>query len=339
MTTGNEIAPTQLSKAQRIEDKIDPNITGQITVSKAMGGITFRSVNDVCEFAKLMSVAGGAVPPHLRNNPGACMAVVIQAIEWRMSPFAVASKTYIVNDRLAFESQLIHAVIEQRAPLAKRLRHRFEGEGGDMRCIVTGWVKGEDEPFIFRSPRIADIKPKNSPLWQTKPEVQLFYNASRDWARVFFPDVIMGVYSDDELDKNPNSTVSTDQRQLEEIAAQKIAADRATTVQVAAGGDTPLGEETQVEPGNEDDRQMPTGEGQGEQPMTPWEIMLITIKDIAESRGVKDVDQIKQAAGKSIADPKKRKHPEKMTAEDCKPILDAATAAAPDSFWTFMAPM
>ncbi|HET9538081.1 MAG TPA: hypothetical protein VFP43_22500, partial [Mesorhizobium sp.] len=38
-----------------------------------------------------------------------------------------------------------------------------------------------------------------SPLWLTKPRVQLFYDASRDWARINCPDVLAGVYTKDEL--------------------------------------------------------------------------------------------------------------------------------------------
>ena len=51
-------------------------------------------------FAKLMALSHVAIPKHLRGNPGACLAVTIQAIEWRLSPYAVANKSYSVNDRL-----------------------------------------------------------------------------------------------------------------------------------------------------------------------------------------------------------------------------------------------
>ena len=194
-------------KSELIEQRIDKQVAGQMAVHE--GGLTVANMGQAMEFAKMMAVANIALPSHLRNNVGACLAVCIQAIEWRMSPFAVANKTYCVNDRIAFESQLIHAVIEQRAPLVGRLRHSFAGEGQNRTCTVWAMTRGESEPFSYTSPPIGQITPKNSPLWKTKPDLQLYYNASRDWARMYFPDVIMGVYSDDEIEKLTVDGVAT----------------------------------------------------------------------------------------------------------------------------------
>jgi len=206
--------------SELIEKKIDRNVAGALTVSQSHGGMLFESMGQVMEFAKVMAIGGVSIPPHLRNNPGACLAVCIQAVEWRMSPYAVANKSYSVNDRLAYESQLIHAVIEQRAPLVGRLRHRFDGEGDARTCTVWATAVGEPEPLSYTSPPIGKITPKNSPLWKTKPDLQLYYNASRDWARMYFPDVILGVYSDDELDPPPARVMTAPPKTLSELVAK-----------------------------------------------------------------------------------------------------------------------
>jgi hypothetical protein len=197
--TGNGNLP---AKATRVDPAslVDRR---ELSVSNALGGIAFTNMAEVMSFGSLMANSGVAVPAFLRSNPGACIAVCIQAIEWRMSPYAVANKSYVVNDRISYESQLIHAVIEQRAPLVGRLRNRYTGEGNDRRCIVWAHVKGEKEPLEFQSATFGQIQPKNSPLWKTKPDLQLYYNAARDWARMYFPDVILGVYSTDELEDAP----------------------------------------------------------------------------------------------------------------------------------------
>lgn len=183
----------------KIEDAIDKPRASAVTISGEFGGVQFNSMGEVMEFAKLMAVAEGAVPRHLRGSPGACLAVVVQAVEWKMSPFAVANKSYFVNDRIAFESQLIHAIIEARAPLERRLKERYIGEGPTRQCIVSGIMRGEDEPREVTSPMVKDIKVKNSPLWTSDPDQQLFYYTSRAWARRICPDVILGVYTPDEL--------------------------------------------------------------------------------------------------------------------------------------------
>lgn len=183
----------------RIEERLDRVAVGSTSVSDSLGGIVFQNMTEVMEFAKLMSMSGNAVPKHLQGNPGICLAVCVQAMEWRFSPFAVANKSYETNGRLSFESQLVHAVIEQRAPIIGRLRHRFEGEGDSRVCIVWATLREGGEVLEYRSPVFGKITPKFSPLWKTKPDLQQYYNTSRDFCRAYFPDVLLGVYSEDEL--------------------------------------------------------------------------------------------------------------------------------------------
>lgn len=183
----------------RIYDKIDLVKSQEMVVSDALGGVLFRNMAEVMEFAKMLSVAKTGVPPHMRNSPGTCLVITVQALEWRMSPIAVANKSYEVNGRVAYESQLIHAVVLSRAPLVNRPREKFEGEGTDMTCTITAYLKGEEEPFVYTSPPIKDIKVQNSPLWKTDPSQQLFYYSTRAWARRHVPDVLLGIYAVDEL--------------------------------------------------------------------------------------------------------------------------------------------
>lgn len=183
----------------RIEERLDRVAAGNTAVSDQLGGIVFQNMTEVMEFAKLMSLSGNAVPKHMQGNPGMCLAVCVQALEWRFAPFAVANKSYEVQGRLCFESQLVHALIEQRAPIRGRLQHRFEGEGDDRKCIVTAILRETGETMEYTSPAISKITPKNSPLWKTKPDLQLYYNTSRDFCRAYFPDVLLGVYAQDEL--------------------------------------------------------------------------------------------------------------------------------------------
>lgn len=188
---------------------------GAIEVGTGFGGLNIQSMGEVIDMAKLMATSGKAVPEHLRGNPGMCWAICLSAIEWKMSPIAIANKTYVTNDRLNYESQLVHAVIEARAPLKERLKARYEGEGDDRVCIVYGTFRGETEPREHRSPRLGDVRPphgdkkdaagkpirKGSPLWDKKPDVQLFYDTSRDFCRIYCPDVLLGIYTPDEVEQ------------------------------------------------------------------------------------------------------------------------------------------
>lgn len=188
-----------LSMEDKIAAKTDLTVARAMEVSDAFGGLTFKDMGQVLEFSKLMAVSQQAVPKHLRNQPGMCMAVTVQALGWRMDPFAVANKSYAVNDRLAYEAQLIQAVIEQRAPIKGRIKGRFEGEGPQRQCILTVVSAEDGDTMEYRSPQIGQIKVKNSPLWQADPDQQLWYYSARAMCRRHFPDVLLGVYEREEI--------------------------------------------------------------------------------------------------------------------------------------------
>lgn len=158
-----------------------------------------QNLGEVVKFAEVMARADIALPKHLRGNAGACMAVALQALEWQMSPFAVASKSYSVGGAIAYEAQLIAAVVNTRSGIKGRLRYQFDGEGPSLTCTVTGILDGQE--CVYTSPPMGSITTKNSPLWKSDPQQQLGYFAARSWARRHCPEVILGVYDRDEAEE------------------------------------------------------------------------------------------------------------------------------------------
>lgn len=158
-----------------------------------------QNLAEIMRFAEVMAQADIALPQHLRKNPGACMAVAMQALEWQMSPFAVASKSYAVRGIIAYEAQLIAAVVNTRSGIKGRLKYDFTGTGDDLTCRVSGSIDGEECEYV--SPRIGSITTKNSPLWKTDPQQQLGYFSARSWARRHVPEVLLGVYDRDEAEQ------------------------------------------------------------------------------------------------------------------------------------------
>ena len=191
---------------QRITERISLDSASQITTGKT-GALAFGDAAQLMEFSKMMAIAQVAIPKHLRGSPGACLAVAIQASEWEMSPFAVANKSYCVNDRLAYEAQLINAVILKRAPIRGRFKIEYSGDGIKRKCKVSATLLDGDT-VEYESPAIGDIKVQNSPLWKSDPDQQLFYFSSRSMCRRHFPDVILGVYTPDEIHDLPERDVT-----------------------------------------------------------------------------------------------------------------------------------
>jgi hypothetical protein len=226
---------------QTIEDKIaariDQGTANALAVTERAGGVDFTNTAQAMEFAKMMSIGGIAVPKHVRGNPGVALAIVFQAIEWRMSPIALANKSYVVNDRLAYESQQIQAVILQRAPLKGRPHARFkiefDGEGEKRTCRVSALLEDGDT-VDYTSPPRGRISPQNSPLWKTDPDQQLFYYSARALCRRHFPDVLLGVYSRDELEDSPRIGPDHARDVTPQTLAEKLDALTAATNGAAA---------------------------------------------------------------------------------------------------------
>ena len=167
-----------------------------------------RDLRDAVKLAEFMAQAEGMVAPFLIGRPETCLGIIDLAMRWGMSPFAVAQKAYQARDggQINYEAQLVHAAVLTSPALATRLSHEIIGTGDDRRCKVWATLKGETEPRVFTSETLKALRPasgdkgvKGSPLWIKKPELQMFYNASRDWARVHVPDVLLGVYTRDEI--------------------------------------------------------------------------------------------------------------------------------------------
>lgn len=176
---------------------------GDLVIDRSSGGMVARSGADARAIAEMMAKADIGIRKHLRGNVGACLAIVFQADFWGLTPYQVGNKSYLVNDQIAYEAQLIQAVIQMRAPIKGRIKTDYKGEGPTRQIRVWAKIRveeGDDEEIVeYLSPRFADIKPKNSPLWQNDPDQQLHYFGVRSWCRRHFPEVILGVYAEDEV--------------------------------------------------------------------------------------------------------------------------------------------
>jgi len=180
-----------------------PSYAGVGMSNTGSGGLLVpQNFGEVVAFATVMARSGIALPKHLRDNDGACLAVAMQAMRWEMDPWAVANKSYSVNDRLAYEAQLVAAVVHTRAPIKRRPDYEYDGAGPTRRCIVSVEML-DGSTKVYETPTFAAITTKNSPLWKADPDQQLGYFAIRSWARRHTPEVILGVYTPDELIDNP----------------------------------------------------------------------------------------------------------------------------------------
>jgi hypothetical protein len=184
------------------------------------------SLDKMMRLAEVMALGRATLPKHFYGNSADCLAVVMQSMQWKMNPFAVAQKTHLVNGVLGYEAQLVNAVITTCAPVLDRLHYEWYGDWGKVigKFVIKngdkgeyrqpGWkledeeglgvrvwatFRGEEEPRVLEL-LLAQARTRNSTLWADDPRQQLAYLATKRWSRLYCPDVILGVYSPDELE-------------------------------------------------------------------------------------------------------------------------------------------
>ena len=205
--------------------------------------------NRLRTLSEVMANSGNFVPEHYRGKPDACMAVVMQAARWGMDPFAVAQKTFIVGNSgvLGYEAQLVNAVINTMAPTKDRIHFEWFGawenivgrfvektSSQNKKYIAPGWnlkdeagvgvrawatIKGESEPRELVL-MLSQAQVRNSTLWASDPRQQLAYLAVKRWARLYCPDVILGVYTADEIDEREERVINP--AQTEKVTLNEI---------------------------------------------------------------------------------------------------------------------
>lgn len=204
-----------------------------VDASSLILGPSFERVQS---FAKLMSTGSVSVPKHLRGNMGDCMAITIQALGWRMNPFAVAQKTHLSQSgALGYEAQLVSAILVSTGAIKEEPEYvaigdwnkvlgkveerqgkaRADGSEGGKWFAAT-YTKKDEEGLgvIVRATLASGSKreltvmmsqayPRFSTQWATDPFQQLCYLAVRKWARLNSPGSVLGVYTPEELDAGP----------------------------------------------------------------------------------------------------------------------------------------
>ncbi|ENN5475248.1 recombinase RecT, partial [Salmonella enterica subsp. enterica serovar 1,4,[5],12:i:-] len=185
---------------------------------------------------------------------------VMQAMQWGMNPYAVAQKTHLVNGVLGYEAQLVNAVIASSSAIHGRFHYRYGGDwerctrtqeitrdknGKNGKYTVTERVRGwtdEDEIGLFvqvgailrgeseitwgEPLYLSGVVTRNSPLWVSNPKQQIAYLGVKYWARLYCPEVILGVYSPDEVEQREEREINP--APVQRMSVQEITSEVST---------------------------------------------------------------------------------------------------------------
>lgn len=137
------------------------------------------------------------------NGLGNCMIALEMANRLHTSPLMVMQNLYIVNGNPAWSSQYIIAMINNSKKYKTEIQFHIEHEGDDLSCYA--YVETYDGRTIkgplvtTKMAKAEGWSTKNGSKWKTMPEVMIQYRAASFFGRLYCPDMIMGMYSLEEV--------------------------------------------------------------------------------------------------------------------------------------------
>ena len=164
-----------------------------------------QSFSDAQRIAGALS-ASTLVPKDYQSNTANCMIAMEMAQRVNANPMAVMQNLYIIHGKPSWSSQFIIAMINgcgRFSPL------RFEMMGGPAdedkwgcRAYATDIDSNEKLEGPWVSIKMAKAEgwySKAGSKWKTMPDLMLRYRAAAFFGRLYAPDLLMGMSSDDEI--------------------------------------------------------------------------------------------------------------------------------------------
>lgn len=170
------------------------------------------------------------VPKEFQGQQGLANVLVAMEISGRMglSPLQVMQNLHVIHGRPSWSSQFIIATINGCGRFTP-LDYNITGEGDGMACQAVATEIATGKELKGPTVSIAMAKKegwysKTGSKWQSFPELMLRYRAAAFWGRVYVPEYLVGMKTQEEVIEIEAVDVSESKKSkpaiVEEINAQ-----------------------------------------------------------------------------------------------------------------------
>lgn len=135
------------------------------------------------------------------------LMVVNRALQWNVDPIALIAESFVVGGKLDFQGKVIIAVVNRLGGLRSNLKFDYNGTGNELTVVVSGTLKTESEPrtisLCYKDAVTKDKDGNVNEQWRKDVESKLAYSGAKKWARRHTPEVVLGLFSEDEEEPVP----------------------------------------------------------------------------------------------------------------------------------------
>ena len=183
----------------------DQQQSGALALSTSGGVFNDPALfNEGQRVAKALS-SSTLVPQQFQGQAGYPNALIAVDIAWRMrmNPLMVMQNLHIIHGRPSWSSQFIIGLINGCGRFSP-LRYEITGKGETLACtaVATELSSGQE----LRGPEVTMAMAKkegwatkSGSKWQTMPELMIRYRAAAFWGRLYIPDLLVGIQTQEEV--------------------------------------------------------------------------------------------------------------------------------------------
>ena len=141
------------------------------------------------------------IPTTFQNNIPNTMIALEIADRVGASPMMVMQNLYIVHGKPSWSSSFIIGLVNQFSGFSP-LRFIVEGDGETLSCYA---ICKDSDGIVLKGPKVTyemakkeGWVSKSGSKWLTMPELMIQYRAATFFGRLYCPNLLMGMHTDDE---------------------------------------------------------------------------------------------------------------------------------------------
>jgi hypothetical protein len=151
-----------------------------------------------------MLASSTLVPKEFQNNMANCAIGLNIAKRLGADPFMVLQNIDVIHGRPSFRATFLIAMVNASGRFSP-LKFKLEGEGADRTCYAYATDKASGETVEGPAVSMAMAKAegwstKAGSKWVSMPEVMLRYRSAAFFARLYAPDITLGMQTAEEVE-------------------------------------------------------------------------------------------------------------------------------------------
>src|SRR5688572_30900043 len=201
------------------------NQNGTLThSSQEVSAFNVNTFDHAQRVAKMLS-SSSLIPKEFQGNIQNTMIALEMANRIGASPLMVMQNLYIVHGKPSWSSSFIIAALNSCKRFSP-LRFELSGEGDTMACFAWAYELETKEKITGPTVTMKMAKAegwvdKNGSKWKTMPTLMIRYRASAFFGRLYAPEILMGMHSQDEV-IDMDAQVVNDRGQLEQAITWEV---------------------------------------------------------------------------------------------------------------------